>query len=120
MTVADIFIGGLATEHTAKADELAALLTAAPEQQLPVDQLLAGVVIDPAARRVHVVSRDSSYSASIPIEDFRRGGVLTREAGGYRLRVMEGTTLCWNVKDVAELRFTATKEPDSVPERPTH
>ena len=85
-----------------------------------VSDVLDVASIDAAATRVHVESRDGTYSASIPLDEIRRGGVLTVEDGGYRLRVMDGTTLCWNVKDVATLRLTATKEPDSVPERPTH
>jgi hypothetical protein len=37
-----------------------------------------------------------------------------------RLTVVAGTTLCWNVKDVAELRFAPEQEPDDVPENPPH
>jgi hypothetical protein len=77
-----------------------------------------------------VVAADDSYTASIPIADLRDGGWLvfrldgrplpTDKGGPLRLTVARGKTLCWNVKDVAELRFTAAKEPDSVPARPTH
>ncbi len=77
-----------------------------------------------------VISADGEYSASIPISDlagdgwlaFRLGdGELPGAAGGpVRLTVAQGKTLCWNVKNVGELRFTAEKEPDSLPARPTH
>lgn len=95
----------------------------------------ASVVVDiaqpqEAASYCSVVSSDGEYSASIPIADlvdsgwlaFRLNGeTLPVEHGGpLRLTVAEGKTLCWNVKDVGELRFTATKEPDSVPARPEH
>lgn len=89
-----------------------------------VAELLAGLEIDPEVTHCSVVSGDGSYTASIPLEDMRDGGVLLvvppSEGGPIRLRVMDGSTLCWNVKDVAELRFTIGKEPDSVPARPTH
>lgn len=86
----------------------------------------------PAATATHctVASRDGGYTASIPIATLRRGGWLAfaldgsplpADLGGpLRLTVAEGATLCWNVKDVGELRFTAAKEPDSVPENPPH
>ena len=77
-----------------------------------------------------VVSADGSYTASIPLADLRDGGWLAfrlsnaplpAEMGGpMRLTVTRGRTLCWNVKDVGELRFTASKEPDSVPARSKH
>ena len=95
-----------------------------------VASILEHLVIDPAATHCSVVSRDGSYSASIPLDELRDGGwlayaldgkTLTGDLGGpLRLTVRQGTTLCWNVKDVGELRFTAGKEPDSVPEKPTH
>ncbi len=77
-----------------------------------------------------VVSSDGEYSASIPITDLVAGGWLAfrldgaplpaENGGPLRLTVALDRTLCWNVKDVGELRFTATKEPDNVPARPTH
>jgi DMSO/TMAO reductase YedYZ molybdopterin-dependent catalytic subunit len=77
-----------------------------------------------------VVSSDASYTASIPLADLIEGGWLAFELDGeplppekggpIRLTVARGRTLCWNVKDVGELRFTATKEPDSLPEQPKH
>jgi len=77
-----------------------------------------------------VVADNDAYTASIPITDLRNGGWLafrlnggplpTDKGGPLRLTVVQGKTMCWNVKDVAELRFTAAREPDSVPARPTH
>ena len=95
-----------------------------------VASILEHLVIDPAATHCSVVSRDSSYSASIPVDELLGGGWLAyaldgkplpaEKGGPFRLTVRQGTTLCWNVKDVGELRFTAGKEPDSIPEKPTH
>jgi hypothetical protein len=102
------------------ADELEALIQADPDGEVAVATLLELTEIDETARRVHVSSDDGSYSASIPLADIRKGGVITAEPEGNRLRVRKGTTLCWNVKDVGELRLTAIREPDSVPERPSH
>ena len=97
---------------------------------VPVASVVERFPIDPSATHCSVVSRDSSYSASIPVDELLGGGWLAyaldgkplpaEKGGPFRLTVMQGTTLCWNVKDVGELRFTAGEEPDSVPERPTH
>ena len=72
----------------------------------------------------------STARSSIPIDDLRTGGGLAfaldgeplpdERGGPLRLTVAQGGTLCWNVKDVGELRFTAHREPDSVPAKPTH
>ena len=77
-----------------------------------------------------VVSTDGAYSASIPLADLVDGGWLAfrldgaplpaEHGGPLRLTVALGKTLCWNVKDVGEMRFTSAKEPDSVPARPEH
>lgn len=86
---------------------------------------------EPAANASHVsaVSDDGLYSASIPLVEalskgqlvVGAGETLARSAGGpFRLTVPGGSTLCWNVKSVGELRVTAGAEPDSVPENPTH
>ncbi len=87
---------------------------------------------DPAPQATHVtaISGDGSYRASIPIPDADSSGwvafaagtaPLPSEHGGpFRLTVTEGRTLCWNVKDVAELKVTVGPEPDDVPERPPH
>jgi hypothetical protein len=77
-----------------------------------------------------VIAANDAYAASIPVADLRSGGWLefrlngsplpADRGGPLRLTVARGKTMCWNVKDVAELRFTAAQEPDSVPTRPTH
>lgn len=92
---------------------------------VPVASILDRFPVDPAATYCSVISTDASYSASIPIDDLRDGGWLAYSlppdlGGPLRLTVTEGSTLCWNVKDVGELRFTADREPDSVPAKPTH
>ena len=85
-----------------------------------VAAVLGQLRIDESATHCTVVSRDGSYSASIPLEELSDNGKLSMEGAGLRLTVVDGTTMCWNVKDVGELRFTAGKEPDSVPARPRH
>lgn len=77
-----------------------------------------------------VISRDGTYRASIPLPILREGGWLAfaldggplpDTAGGpLRLTVVDGTTMCWNVKDVGELRFSSEQEPDDIPESPPH
>jgi hypothetical protein len=113
-----------------RVDDAAAVVDGVVGAAVPLASILAGTEIDPAATYCTVVSRDGAYSASVPIDDLRQGGwlayaldgePLADDLGGpLRLTVARGNTLCWNVKDVGELRFTAGKEPDSVPERPTH
>ena len=85
---------------------------------------------DPEATHCTVIAAGGSYRASIPLADLQAGGWLSYavdggplppEAGGpYRLIVAGGATLCWNVKQVAELKLTAGTEPDDVPAEPTH
>ena len=97
---------------------------------VPVATVVERFPIDPSATHCSVVSRDGSYSASIPVDELLGGGWLAyaldgkplpaEKGGPFRLSVIQGATLCWNVKDVGELRFTAGKEPDSIPEKPTH
>ncbi len=99
-------------------------------EAVPVAAIVELAEPDSDASHCSVVSRDGLYSASIPVVDLIDGGWLAfrldgkplpRDSGGpIRLTVTRGRTLCWNVKDVGELRFTATKEPDSLPERPKH
>lgn len=86
----------------------------------------------PASRATHVtaISADGRYRASIPIPDANASGwiafaieseALPSEHGGpFRLTVAGGRTLCWNVKDLGELKVTVGPEPDDVPERPPH
>ncbi len=85
---------------------------------------------DDAATHCTVMSSGGAYRASIPLGDLAAGGRLTFAAGldplpderggPFRLIVVGGATLCWNVKDVAELRFTQGAEADDVPENPPH
>ncbi len=79
--------------------------------------------VEPSARAgfATVVAGDA-YRASIPLSDLRIGGRLERVGadGTLRLTVEQGSTLCWNVKDVVALVVTADKTPDSLPEKPTH
>ncbi len=110
--------------------DVGTLVPGAVGTAVPVASILDRIDLGPEATHCSVVSRDASYSASIPIDDLRSGGWLAfalddaplpaEHGGPLRLTVAEGATLCWNVKDVAELRFTTGKEPDSVPERPSH
>lgn len=90
-----------------------------------------GLLEDARTEATHasVESEDGHYRASIPLSDLGRGVLviesngepLSRDSGGpFRLIVPEGRTLCWNVKGVAEIRFTAGPEPDSVPANPSH
>ena len=93
-----------------------------------VGSLLTDVAAD-GATHLNVISGDGTYRASIPLEAIRDGArlivgstsSLDASAGGpFRFLVEDGRTLCWNVKDVGEMRFTDGPEPDNVPERPTH
>lgn len=101
-----------------------------------VEDLLDAVEPLDAATHLTAISRDGSYRASIPLSDAVASGwvafaatdarapgnaPLPADQGGpFRLTVAEGRTLCWNVKDVAELKVTVGPEPDDVPERPPH
>ena len=112
------------------AAEMSSIADNAVGEAVPAALLVELAEPEPDAAYCSVVSVDGAYSASIPIADLVAGGwlafrldgeALPEEHGGpFRLTVAEGKTLCWNVKDVGELRFTATKEPDNVPARPTH
>jgi DMSO/TMAO reductase YedYZ molybdopterin-dependent catalytic subunit len=76
------------------------------------------------------VISSGGYRASIPLVDLTAGGWLAfsdgdgplpeDKGGPFRLTVAQGSTLCWNVKQVAMLRLTAGPEPDDVPENPPH
>ena len=95
-----------------------------------VETIIGRAVPVTGATHATIVSADGSYRASIPLEDLAEGGVLafgsgrrhlSSVAGGpLRLTVVEGTTLCWNVKDVAVIDVTVGAAPDDVPARPTH
>ncbi len=97
---------------------------------VPVAAILDSVAIDTAASHGTVTSSDGRYTASIPLATLRSGGWLavaldgrplpSERGGPLRLTVADGTTLCWNVKDVGTIRLTDGPEPDSVPENPPH
>lgn len=90
----------------------------APGAELTVDQVVAA---HPEATHATFESADGDYRASIPLEMARRQGRLSVEAdGSVRLRVEDGDTLCWNVKDVGTIRLTVGPESDSVPDNPSH
>ncbi|MDH3499898.1 MAG: molybdopterin-dependent oxidoreductase [Acidimicrobiia bacterium] len=82
------------------------------------------------AAHVTFVSGDGLYRAAVPIADAADKGLLlvgsddaglSPSVGGpIRLIVPDGDTLCWNVKNVVEMRVTVEKETDSVPNQPTH
>lgn len=73
----------------------------------------------PAASHATVVSADG-YRASIPLRMIRDGGVLSVEDAGLRLRVLDGDTLCWNVKGVERIEVSVGKQADDVPAKPQH
>lgn len=103
------------TRHRIWSDEELAGL--ADGDRIPVGAVLSGVGTGGFAT---FESSDGSYRASIPVEIVARQGFLILEAETLRLRVVDGTTLCWNVKDVARILVTEGKLPDSVPENPPH
>ncbi len=129
-----IEVTGLASPRSLDETALRALLVdddAAPRGagSVMVSSILEGVDVDASATHVSVISDDRLYTASIPLSDMQAAGrlyvgrqsSLDRHAGGpFRLVVLEGRTLCWNVKAVGEFRFTAGAEADSVPENPPH
>jgi hypothetical protein len=86
--------------------------------QIEVSDLLPD---DPGATHASFDSVARDYRASIPIDVVRSQGIiLVDEEGRLRLRVREGRTLCWNVKDVGSIRLTVGPEEDSVPANPPH
>lgn len=110
--------------------EAATVAAGAVGLAVPVAAILDSVAIADAATHGTVVSSDGGYRASIPIGTLRGGGWLAvaldgrplpaDRGGPLRLTVADGTTLCWNVKDVGSIRLTVGPEPDSVPENPPH
>jgi heme-degrading monooxygenase HmoA len=110
--------------------DVAAVTSGAVGAAVPLGSVLASIDIHEAITHVTVVSRAGGYRASIPLDDVVAGGWLAYADGGrpldaarggpLRLTVAQGSTLCWNVKDVARLELTAGKQPDSVPENPPH
>jgi DMSO/TMAO reductase YedYZ molybdopterin-dependent catalytic subunit len=127
-----ILSGAIERPTAISPEQMEALVTdhEPPVDEVPVAPVAALAVPRPDAAFCSVVSSDGGYTASIPVDDLLNGGVLLLrsdgrrltgdEGGPIRLVVRQGKTLCWNVKDVGELRFTVDKEPDSVPARPSH
>lgn len=96
----------------------AELRAVASEGRIPV---AAVVPEDPDSTHATFESLSGDYRASIPLAVARRQGVMILdEFGSLRLRVEDGDTLCWNVKDLERIRLTDGPEPDSVPENPPH
>ena len=86
-----------------------------------VRAVLADAAPDAAATHVTVVSEGDAYRAAIPIDELTEKAWLVLDgAGGFRLVVPDGATLCWNVKNVAVMRVTEGQEPDDVSENPAH
>lgn len=84
-----------------------------------IGSVLERALPTPAATHATVVATDG-YRASIPLPILNAGGTLSIEDGGLRLRVLDGDTLCWNVKHVEMLEVSVGKLPDDVPEKPGH
>lgn len=99
-------------------------LTCEEVQALAEDGKVAvGDLLPPAGAATHVTfeSVGGDYRASIPIHVVTDKGIVeVGERGSLRLQVVDGDTLCWNVKDVGTIRLTEGPEPDSVPENPPH
>jgi DMSO/TMAO reductase YedYZ molybdopterin-dependent catalytic subunit len=99
-------------------------------QGVRLSELLDAARPAPRATHVTAISADGRYRASIPIPDAEASGWIafavesealpSGHGGPFRLTVADGRTLCWNVKDLAELKVTVGPEPDDVPERPPH
>lgn len=85
----------------------------------PLADILDGLQLGEDITHVTVIASDG-YRASIPIPTLRSGGVLSREDSGWRLKVVDGDTLCWNVKGVARLEPTPGQAEDDIPEYPSH
>ncbi len=143
MTNQDVMLvvsGEVARPGTLSREDLESLPSFVADVSVVVDGTVGGAVhladvvgaAEPApdAAFCTAISRSGDYRASIPIAEIIDGGWLATSLGGstlpaeqggpFRLTVAGGTTLCWNVKDVGELKFTVGREPDSVPEDPPH
>jgi len=124
-----IRITGLSSgPQTIEDQDLVALANGA--DVVDVAAVLDAVEVPERTTHCTAISERGAYRASIPLDDIRRGGRLTvrndgvplptSDGGPYRLKVVDGTTLCWNVKGVEELRLSAGPLPDDVPENPPH
>lgn len=135
-----VVTGAVATEHVVAAVDMAKLegtvadvTSVAPGavgRAVRVASLLALAEPAPEATHCTVISAGGDYRASIPLEELAAGGWLAFERDGaplpaanggpFRLTVARGSTLCWNVKDVARLELTTGPVADDVPENPPH
>lgn len=84
-----------------------------------IADILDGIQLSDEITHVTVIASDG-YRASIPIQTLRTGGLLSLEDGGWRLKVADGDTLCWNVKGVVGLEPTHGRVEDDIPENPSH
>ena len=110
--------------------DVAALAPGAVGSAIHVRDLLESIELKDEATHCTVISAREGYRASIPLADLYDGGWIAfgldglplpdDKGGPFRLTVAQGTTLCWNVKDVGEMHFAAEREPDDVPENPPH
>jgi DMSO/TMAO reductase YedYZ molybdopterin-dependent catalytic subunit len=126
--------GELVYEEIARLDgsipDLGAVADGFVGRAVPMRAVIDRARPDRRAAYVTVESDDGFYRASIPLRELAEKGWLAhalgegplpREQGGpLRVVLPKGPTLCWNVKSVAELRFTAQPEPDGVPDDPPH
>jgi DMSO/TMAO reductase YedYZ molybdopterin-dependent catalytic subunit len=126
--------GELVYEEIARLDgsipDLGAVADGFVGRAAPLRSVIDRARPDRRAAYVTVESDDGFYRASIPLRELAEKGWLAhslgegplpREQGGpLRMVLVQGRTLCWNVKSVAELRFTAQPEPDAVPDDPPH
>ncbi len=104
------------------------VVDAGGERRLPVSEFeaaaddgvvhLGRVLGVPEGLWVTVRAGEDDYVASIPSGAFTLGAELT--VSSLRLIVRDGSTLCWNVKDVRRIEIGEVRQPDSVPENPTH
>ena len=111
-------------------DNVTAVVPVAIGRAVKVSSVLDAAGPDASATHCTVISAAGDYRASIPLADLRAGGWLAfgydngplpdDRGGPFRLTVAEGSTLCWNVKQVALLCVTYGPEPDDVPENPPH
>ncbi len=109
--------------------DVSALAPGATGAGVRVADVLAVARPTAAATHCTVISGDG-YRASIPLADILDGGWLAYALGGaplpvdnggpLRLTVAQGSTLCWNVKGVAELHLAEDREEDDVPANPPH
>ncbi len=85
----------------------------------PVSGVLEGAGPSDGATHATIVGSDG-YRASIPLPTLHARGMLNVDDRSVDLRVVDGTTLCWNVKSVARIDVSIGKQADDVPEKPTH